>query len=357
MKFRVLIYTQDVGGTKCWVSILKSWSVKFRDFQTYLICHSLSQSVLTQEEIKSDYHENLSQGNLISVDSWCERLKKSESEFVLTTLSSPYQDPTNVNLIVAARRLGIPTLGFMDHWKGYDRFYDEEGKAEYFPDFIGCIDEISFQEFMKRGVDPGRVAIVGHPALERLLDQSQDLPAPDFSDVLLVSQPQLANRSFSSVFQDLEALVGVIRHVLPTAALRLRRHPKERSSLSLPTDVRLDDSPSSLEALRKASVVIGLDSSVMLEANLMGRFGIILDFPELAAESAEKIPYEYGTRVHNISELITVMQRGLQQGLSVKSDTKLRSVLQGSGERALAFVAQCLQIRLNHLQGGLSCPR
>ena len=59
---------------------------------------------------------------------WIKILKYKGITNVVCTLSSNYLDISNSELISASKELLIPTLSFMDHWKGFNRLYDKNGK-------------------------------------------------------------------------------------------------------------------------------------------------------------------------------------------------------------------------------------
>ena len=60
---------------------------------------------------------------------------------VITTTGSKIIDQTNSLLIQVCRDNSIPSLGFLDHWKGFDRFFDNYNKPSYMPDWLGVIDQ------------------------------------------------------------------------------------------------------------------------------------------------------------------------------------------------------------------------
>ena len=53
------------------------------------------------------------------------QMKNPAYSSVISTTSSKIIDQTNAKLIQACRDNSIPTLGFLDNWKGFDRFYDD----------------------------------------------------------------------------------------------------------------------------------------------------------------------------------------------------------------------------------------
>lgn len=90
-----------------------------------VLVHPLSQPLFGKENIPHQKLEDAIKTVPVSFATWEIYLKVHNVERVFCTTSSPYRDPSNAHLIAAARDAGIPALGIMDHWKGYDRFFED----------------------------------------------------------------------------------------------------------------------------------------------------------------------------------------------------------------------------------------
>lgn len=342
---KVLVYTQDVGGTKCLMPVIKTAPEDFPGHSFVFFRHPLSRAVFGEHAFTPRPFFDIDDLP-VGVARWRDILRETATRFVLCTLSSPQCDATNANLIVAARDLGITSLGIMDHWKGFDRFYDDAGNPRFFTDWMGCIDEPSRLEFVRHGVQPEKIGVVGHPGLEQHVTTACFLSQNVRPRVLIVSQPDTVSRSFSSIFlrqwRGRQLLAEILEHlkgVLPVC-VSLRRHPKEVSGPSLPLGVELEGSASSEAALARHDIIIGLDSSVMIEACLMGRATVVMDLPVFSDLTRERLPYVYGRRVTDLDGFDRAIA-DWRDSAAFGAPTTLKTVLAGSRDRAQKFLREC----------------
>jgi len=350
LKNQLLVYTQDLGGVRCLLPILETLESDFPAADISFLRHESSRSVFDAVGFLPSKCREVEGGREINVEEWRETLKRDNITHVLCTLSSPRIDPTNVNLVLAARDLKIPTLGIMDHWKGYDRFYDQEGEPKYFTDLIGCIDSFSFHQFLKCGISKEKLHIVGHPGLERLVSLGH-VPVQSKRGlcILIVSQPDSSDGTFRGIFfKDLAGTriidrLSSLQNFSECQRIAYRYHPKEKQSASLPVAMKTDESSSIEEAFSKYNLFIGLDSMMLFEASLVGRKCLILDLPELLGNRCATIPYRYGHRIKQIDEIEMAVrdEKDLFRGTG-ENLWQIRLHLQGSRER-------CRQLIQRHL--------
>ncbi|MBI07913.1 MAG: hypothetical protein CMM55_00185 [Rhodospirillaceae bacterium] len=260
---------------------------------------------------------------------------------MLCTIASPHMDRTNGWLIAACRASKLPSLGIMDHWKGFDRFCDEGGNARYRPDWIGCIDEHMCGELDRRFGGADRLFAVGQPALERVRPDSLDEPRPGWhSRVLLVSQPNDRDGSFDGIFLkswEGRRLIDRLADLAPdTASLTYRPHPKEKLA-TLPAEIEVD-TDSIAEIGRRYDWLVGVDSMLMLEGALRGMRTIILDLPELASTTDARVPYEYGCRLTELVRFPDVLADVRHPAVVDTGLRQMRSALRHSVARTVALV-------------------
>ncbi len=310
MKKKLLVYTQDKGGTRYLLPLIQSMEQDLSSFETLYVNHEHSYDLLPGAVRDKRIIPVVSSEKPIT--EWEQLLVQQEVDAVLCTLSSTKLDLSNANLIVAARAQQIPTLGFLDHWKGYDRFLNPVGKPEYSPDWLGVIDDYCAQNVRQHEIPVKKMGVVGHPWLESMAANSRK-PAAINSEcvrIVIISQPDTTDGSFRSIFcrmSEGESLVEKIARIVSEHnseySISYRPHPKEVSSCQVPEVLGIDNS-STEELLTKYDVYMGLDSMLLFEANLAGRPCIMLRLPEFEDVSDTAIPYMYAKEIVDMDELI-----------------------------------------------------
>ena len=291
---RVLIYSQDPGGANILARVAAELAGR-KDVPSLLtVVHPLSEPVFARLGVRS---EPISRwlpslpADADAIDRW---LRAADVSRVICTVSARERDVTNSRLIERARAMGVPTLGFLDHWVGIDRFLDGQGAPAYLPDYVGCIDEASRDDVLAVGGAAARVAIVGHPHLEAVRASATPRAYRPGEPIrlVLVSQPSMRQRSYRGLFFEpvggrpfFEAFVEAIDTIAPAAPpleISCRPHPKEVSAEPLPERVMLDATLRADAILDRYDVFVGATSIVLLEAAVARRYTIRLAFPEWA---------------------------------------------------------------------------
>lgn len=289
---------------------------------TVVLVHPLSQPLFDKENIAHQKLEDAIKTVPVSFATWETYLKEHNVERVFCTTSSPYRDLSNGHLIAAARNLGIPTLGIMDHWKGYDRFF-EDGEPRWCPDHICCIDNFCLQKLRDVGFGADCIHVVGHPYLERICAESRGAGSAASSiRVLLVSQPVTSDRSFKGIFFKQfggQRLIDEIADVLKKGRahpvgqgqrvnMYIRKHPKEQPLEKLPEGMDADPFPEWNTSLREHHIFIGLDSMALVEAGLAGKPCITLDLPGFRSLSDVSVPFAYSKKAVNTAGLAEALE-------------------------------------------------
>ena len=362
MRKKLLIYLQDVGGTRYLLPLLRTVLKDLPDVETLYLLHPLSEGIVRSRSFDPTHVRTIS-GHL--ADGECMNiLKKERITHLLCTLSSPYFDPTNCHLIQAARRAKMPTLGFMDHWKGYDRFYDKGGDPSFFTDWIGCPDQFVRDELLKRGISKDRLHIIGHPGLEFLLNHRETRRENhEGKKILVVSQPLLHDRSFRGIFFRQDGSKPLLERLIETFSspqwqLFYRPHPKEKLA-ELPKGIIKAPPATTEEALVEYDLFLGLNSMMLFEASLVGLPCLLLEVPELDDLHDSPIPYHYGKIIRDFKQL-TQACNGLLSGDPLngtgitdihKLDIEVfRQQLQGSLDRSKQLLRQLMDQPIALLQ-------
>jgi hypothetical protein len=341
---KILIYSQDVGGAKYIAPVINTIVAKY---QVMVIGHPLSESTFQKEKIVFSPLTNFFDKPYPSKYEIETFLIKNKFSHVFCTLSSTYQDLTNAYLIEICGKLKIPTYGVMDHWKGYDRFFDNVGVMAYFPDQIGCIDSFCSEELIKRCKDPARVIVVGHPHLERVFMENPPNPQHEMMfNMLIISQPDTREKSFVGVFLKkngsgniLDKILEQIKQIDSSVNYRInyRFHPKEKRLMQLPGDIHVDNAKTWEDALFENDIFLGLDSMLLVEAALAGKKCISLLLPEFSDYGNKTIPYRIWENVGDINNLGMILRRTVKSAKHNYSGnlSDLVEAVKGSHERVI----------------------
>jgi len=316
-----LLYSQDPGGAGV-LAPLAARLVATGTAPLTLAVHPLSQPAFARAGVEGQPLETWFETRPVpetALRRWLESLGVTR---VICSLSSRYRDLTNCRLVISARAAGIPTLGFMDSWVGFDRFVDDDGRAVYLPDVAGCIDEASRARLVALGMAPGAVRAVGQPRLEEALAVGRRTGNGGTIGVLLVSQPRVLDRSFAGLFETpvpggrlIDRLAAAFETVERRQPVRveLRPHPKETAGAAPPAPIALDRTGARDVPYRRHDVLVGLTSTMLVEAALAGRIVVRLRVPELddALEDLD-LPFALGLTVRDLDELGPVLAEAVR---------------------------------------------
>lgn len=356
MDDNILIYVQDPGGAKYILPLVQLLQKNYGNLacsHISILVHTFSTPIYNNVGIAFQSTDRLFGLSPITEEQWHEYLVNRKIRHILCSTSSPAKDMSNSNLIVSARRLGIKTLGIMDHWKGFGRFFHGT-QMTYMPAHLCCIDEGVRGRLQKMGMPDERVSVVGHPYLEIILKGSETRKEiGEEIKVLLVSQPDRHSPKFSSIFCMLTATGRVVDDLAEwienisaqmnnSVSVRYRPHPKECQIENLPSSVMLDDSRSWDDALQTYDMFIGLDSMALVEAHLSRKKCITLMLEQWESQSDGAIPYGFSHGIDGIDALRDAFE-GLVSGQNVSGSDDF-GFLKGSGGRfmkVLSIFTEC----------------
>lgn len=344
---RPLIYAQDPGGANLIARVVKALAAR-RPLEAVVVCHPLAQPVFRRAGVDADpVSASLASlpAELAALDAWLERLEPSH---LVCTASSRHADLTNARLIAAARRRGIRSLTFLDHWVGFDRFQDDAGEPAYLPDVVGVPDRYCQERVVAIGSEESAVPIVGHAHLESLADLAPPARRTGPARVLLVSQPVVFDRSFrGALFLDdhgaraIDRIAAALEPGITSGLVEAayRPHPKEQRGGIVPPCFAVDEGEGGAALLERHDVFIGVTSMLLFEAAVARRAVIQLDVPALRqAVAGGWPPYDAGVRVTSLDGLNPAIASAVKH---VREGARLPGVpglaLAGSLERSVAL--------------------
>lgn len=312
-KGKTLIYLQDPGGTNFIKLNLKEL---IRKFDTIVVCHRLSSSILKSINIKPEHEIS----SVADQDFWLEFFKNNNINKIICTLSSKYVDLSNCNLIKAAKKAKKYSLSFFDHWKGYERLFEGDS-LEYITDEICVIDEFVKQKFINFGFSRTKLHKVGHPhLLSRLKNKNAETLNKENIKLCILSQPDTLSKSFESVFltknnQFIRSLQNTIEREKLNIDLYIRRHPKENY---LDSEIMDDPLANWEDSLNFYDVFIGINSIALIEACLMGKKTFSIDQSNFNVED-DALPYQIFASCKTVEDLLYQLSNEINHSKNEKN--------------------------------------
>lgn len=338
---KILAYTQDLGGAQCMVPLIEKAAGQYNLFT---VVHAFSEDLFKQRKIPYSPLKDFFKSLPPTKEALKQFLLDNKVERIFCSLSSPKHDITNSSLIEVARELNIPSLGFLDHWKSFERFFNKNGEMVYLTDFVGCIDSFCKNEFLKLSVDPERIFIVGQPYLEELISLRVAKREGDKVKILVVSQTELRSGSFKGIFlrkKGTESIINILLKGLESrkdVKVSYRPHPKEMEYENLSTTLKIETERNPRNLFSTYDMFIGYDSMFLVEALLAGKFCVSLRVPEFEGVSDRVFPYDIGIKITNCDEIESALSPTIDKvknGNTVPPQSKLLNSIEGSIEKAL----------------------
>lgn len=336
---KILIYIQDLGGAVFLLPIINSIFMNLKYSKNLLIIvHPISNRII--DSLPNMDFINVNEYPIAEFQ-WDLIFNKFRIKSVICTLSENSFDSSNANLITQARKECIPTIGYMDHWKGFHRLMSSDKTENYCPNWLGLIDESSIKNFNKLGIVNPKIKIVGHTVLEKIKKTSIK-KNNSIIKILLVSQPNIFDGSFKSIFDikinndRLIDLISLVTKACPNCAVSFRPHPKDLGSIKLPNEINIDASDKNT-LFSNYNNFIGISSMLLFEAHLSGRKAFSIEFEELSNFSNDALPLDYSIKIKEKSDLSLITVSNVD---SPKVDN---NVFAKSTEKSMDFLYQFLK--------------
>jgi len=176
----------------------------------------------------------------------------------------------------------IPTITILDFMGNYEVRFSDPGTTnmKYLPTRIFAINETMVHDMAAVGVPAERILVTGNPHF----DQYRVIPMPLAGEGIITffSQP------FSELGKEISFGYderGILRDILEayaslnlTTQLVIRNHPKTKNKQIFDemlkesgVNARVDEAMTTDEAIAKSSLILGMNSTTLFEAALVGR--------------------------------------------------------------------------------------
>lgn len=316
---KVLFYSRDPGGTNCIIPVYQRLR-GMKGMEAVLWGKDFAIPKYREEDLKYQDVSDVEPKELFGL------LKKFHPSVLVTGTS--YGDRTEQLLWKWAKELGVYSMAILDQWLSYRaRFSDPNGRLVV-PDKILVMDEFAKREMIAEGFDQRRILVTGQPHFEALRKKAKKITEADKKKIrkdlniqtgitiLFVSEPFSTASRFNLGFTEhtiLRDLVFAIQQVEPSTAINLlvKLHPKQklesfrRLIRPLPTTENIHlsliaDFPV-LPLILVADIVIGMQSMVLIEANLLKK-------PVMSLQIGRKGPDQFILSKRGIIEAITTSE-------------------------------------------------
>ena len=242
-------------------------------------------------------------------DAALEELLRGQGVTAIITGTSDVDEDTDCELWRAARALGMPSHVFLDHRSNLDRRFTDRDGTQAYPDAVYVPDMGYRDALIAVGLPAERVRVIGDLHLGRMRRMGQRVSAAEVADlralwsvdpgnqvVLFASEctaemAALGRSSPYSEFEILEKLIANIRAHQPIDGQRtrlncsllvIRPHPRDNegkydayAALESPRVVVSGDGTPA-QAILAADLVVGMDSTLLFEAEALGRTALSL---------------------------------------------------------------------------------
>jgi hypothetical protein len=219
----------------------------------------------------------------------------------LVLVGTSFERTVEAQLIIEARRRGIPTLVVLDHWNNYARRFStrNDGALDALPNLIAAMDDDARSGLVEGGVPDDRIVVTGHPYLEQLSSvdlQSREqvrsaLGVSDTAFLALFASEVVGSAEDEPTAPSLEyPLFDEIRTAVEWTALALgalerkdvalvlKAHPREDSGFVAREAADLShivntipvEKGDGLSLSAAADMVVGLTSMLLIESATLG---------------------------------------------------------------------------------------
>jgi hypothetical protein len=219
-----------------------------------------------------------------------------------------YPDDSNVpNLIVAgasmwdsiekqaidwARAKGIPSLTIVDHGSNLWGRFTKTGKCDLssLPDMILAPDEESKANMVNIGFPPKHIIVTGNPNFDGIKPAPRGHVGAERRVILCIMQPEYSDGEYRSDVSWFPIITGLAEEFGKKVMMIVRPHPKEGPDGYRPLErmgIDVDDRSAISDLIIKSDIVIGKNSTSLIEAVFRGKVVISMD---LGKNRFERLP-------------------------------------------------------------------
>lgn len=281
------------------------------------------------------------------------KYEKKSPNLVLT--GSGIVSSMDLNLVIWARKMNLPSISIIEHWSCYRRRFERDGRI-ILPDYIIVNDEIARKQAILEGLPEGCIYVGGNPRLEELA--SENISLHDIASwrrkhglplgrILIFVAESLGN-SFSVGtsnylgYDEFDVLKAVIEVAPKDVSVVIKRHPEEPDdkydSLLINNKVFSISEASIAELVSVADFIVGMTSMLLLEIAIF-RKNVITFRPNATSEFiGETIGATKAARTKE--ELKKILNSQKNESIKIDMSHSYRQSFIGSRYRISKFINQ-----------------
>lgn len=297
---RLLFFSCEPGGAEVLIPVIELLR-KNRDYETVVLGYGYALERFSGKNISGVEINPIEKDNF-------ELFSRFSPNLIFSSAASmPSKDMSEKFMWHNAKKMGIPTIAFLDQWQNYALRFSGSSKEEmltYLPDYVNCINDIAKNEMIREGFPSDILVILGHPYLSSLKSEyaslnsnnvREELNISDGQEVILfVSEAIYEHYGNRRGYNQYEVIEGFLRHMAEEyagAAILLKLHPKDEIRKYFYVQKRyekldlrvLSNEFSPVSCLKASDRVYGMTSLMLIEAYILGKPVVSLQ-PNLQVE-------------------------------------------------------------------------
>jgi hypothetical protein len=284
----VAIVCHDTGAANALSSFFLQDNI-FSD-STVVVCTGYASAVFRKAGI-IPYREYKYNPDKTEIDSLFDELKP-----VAVLSGTSFDSWAERWFCLNAKEKGIYCIAFVDWWSNFGARFSNTGSVDlsYLPDAIAVIDEDARMGCVGEGIPGKLLHVTGNPYWDYLIDlprNSRDNLRTRFRSRLGIDEDTLLGLIISSNLRNLNLDLGYderdfIESILPLPDVTdkgiriqwvVKAHPKEsteeltRMLVGFDVDIQVVDKSSGIDSILGSDFVLGMCSSLLFEAALIGK--------------------------------------------------------------------------------------
>ncbi len=269
---KIAIFAHDAGGSEILLELLKA-SLDICEFKVFCTLDSSCYALIIRKKLTSC-------SVIINPikESIFHKLDLFNPDMVL--YGTGWQNHFEYHFLDYARKNNLPSVVFLDNWTNFrERFgYPDVAWQKNFPDFIATHDKVSKNLAISLGLK--NVITIKNYSLINLLDRYKKIDIKENDTLLFLSEPtaKVAKKTYGNPmywgFDESSMFKTILKQKkkLTCKDILVRLHPADDATVyrSVNKNIKLSSS-TLLEDIAQAKVVIGVDSSALYLAFLLGK--------------------------------------------------------------------------------------
>ncbi len=261
---KIIFASQDPSSGNTLASIVK----KLKGFSYQILGSNESKSIYRNEKIE-----------YLDADA-IEKIEEVFDTFTpdLVITGASMGETVERKAVRIARKRNIPSISILDFWVNYRERYSNLETGEKFsdlPDYIFVMDSLAEEDMIKLGFPSEKLIVTGNPYFDSFKEQTEK-----GEGWLYVSNPDAVVKEgkIDYVFNP-SALKDLIEFLDGKEKLLIRPHPKDnvekfRILIEGKKNILIDSVSPIQELVKKHMIVIGMYTTILLQAALYGKIVI-----------------------------------------------------------------------------------